>query len=420
MEDVYQKLLDLQSHGVRLGLERVRGALERLGSPHEGRRWVVVAGTNGKGSTSAFLAAMLRAGGYRVGLYTSPHLTDPRERIRVNGVAIAPEDFARQGERVLSAVDDAAPEETLTFFEALTCMALCHFAEEDVDLGILEVGLGGRLDAVNVVHPTVTVLTTTALDHREYLGDTVTDIAREKAGVLRPRTPLAAAVSDEVFREVVGPHCLREHIPVIKLGRDAVYSWSVGLFSYRGPRFRLRDISLGLPGSYQAENAALALAAAEHLTTRGFRIEPEQVRRGLSTAHWRGRFEVLSQQPPLVVDVAHNPNGAAALARSLQERYGDRRFDVFLAVRPDKDLAGILRALAPLTERLVLAGGPGDDLASAADLVEHVRDIIPDVRAVEQLHDVVDEVRASHASGRATLVTGSHRLVGVILQALSH
>lgn len=419
----YDRLLALESRGIQLGLDRVQAALERLGAPQRGTPWIVVAGTNGKGSTSAFLASILSAAGYRVGLYTSPHLVSPRERIRVDGALISEAEFARHAAAVLEVAAGTGASNGngngsagLTFFEALTCMAFRHFRDQAVQVGVLEVGLGGRLDAVNVVTPTVTVITTLALDHGEWLGGDVLSIAREKAGILRERVPLAVAVEESLFREVIGPLCLAGHIPVLKVGRDALPEWRHGLFSYRGSRFRLQDVSLGLGGRFQAVNAAVAVAAAEHLTSRGFSVPEDAVRAGLVNARWRGRFEVLAEVPPFVIDVAHNPNGAEALALALAERFGAAaRFDVFLAVKRDKDLVGILRQLAPLARRITLAGTADDALASLDAVPADVRPELPWLEGVATPADGVRAARAAHAAGRAVLVTGSHRLVGELI-----
>ena len=416
----YERLLALQSRGIQLGLDRVREVLSRLGDPQRGTPWVVVAGTNGKGSTSAFVAAILRAAGYRVGLYTSPHLVDPRERIRVDDVLISEDDFARQAATVLDVAAGDREDRTpgLTFFEALTCMAFRHFREQGIQVGVLEVGLGGRLDAVNVVTPTVTVITTLALDHGDWLGDDVLSIAREKAGILRDRVPLAVAVEESLFREVIGPLCLKGHIPVLMVGRDVVGRWRDGLFTYRGPLYRLHDVSLGLGGRFQEVNASVAVAATEHLATRGFSIDEEAVRKGLVQARWRGRFEVLAESPPLIVDVAHNPNGVEALVAALTEEFGrGARFDVFLAVKKEKDLPGMLRLLAPHAESLTLAGSAGEGLATLDSLPADAREGLPALRSLPTPADAVREARAAHAAGRAVLVTGSHRLAGELLGA---
>ncbi len=413
-DSVQRALLALQRKGIRLGLERVRKALTVLGNPHLRRSWVVVAGTNGKGSTSAFLASITQTAGYRTGLYTSPHLFTPRERIRVDGTAISATDFARLGQKVLAVIQDGIVE--LTFFEALTCIAFCYFAEEEVDLGVLEVGMGGRLDAVNVIHPTVTVLTSLGLDHAAHLGADPASIAREKMGICRPRVPLALAVDGESYHEVIGPRCLNDRIPVIKVGRDAIYEWRAGLLCYRGPRFRLSDVRLGLEGQFQAVNAALAVSATEHLTGRGFHVTADHVRQGLVKTEWRGRFELLAEAPPKVADVAHNPGGVEALVAALRERFGDEvRFQVFLAVHRDKDLGGILRALEPIAAGVVLAADDAQGMHTGDELAPADISRVPSFARVARLREAVDRADEAHRRGEAVLMTGSHAFVAEAL-----
>jgi len=402
---------------MRLGLERMNEALDRLGEPHRGLPWVIVAGTNGKGSTSAFLSRILLAAGYRVGLYTSPYLVEPRECIRVDDEMLSERDFARIAAEVLTLA--GSEEDGLTFFEALTCMAFRTFRERAIQVGVLEIGLGGAADAVNVVQPRVTVLTTISVDHAEFLGADPAAIAVTESGLLRPRVPLATGIGDELFREVLGPLCRERHIPVMKVGRDALYEWSHGLFSYRGARFRLSDVSLGLQGRYQAGNAAVAIAAAELLASHGFSVQEDEVRTGLVSVRWPGRFEIVATDPPLVLDVAHNPDGAAALAESLGEYFGGRRFDVFLASYVDKDVVGILRAVAPVSERLTVLGMSRNGAAPPLIVPPEVRERVAGVTTAADLDELVRLARAAHASGRPTLVTGSHRLVGAVLARLA-
>jgi dihydrofolate synthase/folylpolyglutamate synthase len=412
-----ERLLALQSRGMRLGLERTNEALTRLGDPHRGIPWVIVAGTNGKGSTSAFLSRILVAAGYRVGLYTSPYLVEPRECVRVDDEQLPERDFDRTVREVLTLA--GREEDGLTFFEALTCAAFRAFRERSIDVGVLEIGLGGAADAVNVVQPRVTVLTTIAVDHAEWLGASPAAIAMTESGLLRPRVPLATGVSDELFREVLGPICRERHIPVMKVGRDVLFEWSHGLFSYRGSRFRLSDVSLGLQGRYQAGNAAVAIATTELLASHGFSVQEDDVRTGLVAARWPGRFEIVQSEPPLVLDVAHNPDGAAALADSLRDYFGGRRFDVFVASHVDKDVAGILRAVVPVSDALTVLGLSRNGHAPALAIPADVREAVASVSTARDLDELVRLARAAHASGRPTLVTGSHRLVGAALERMA-
>ena len=418
-EQAYRDLLELSAAGIELGLDRVQHALERLGRPQEGRPWIVVAGTNGKGSTCAFLASILQAAGYRVGLYTSPHLVDPRERIRVSGECISEDDFGRLASRVLSSTHSSTHSREdlrLTFFEALTCMAMVYFKERDVEIGILEVGLGGRLDAVNVVQPTLSVLGSIAMDHMDYLGSDIDSIATEKAGILRPRIPLAVNVSDSIFRDVIGPLCLEKRIPVMKVGREAIFEFELGLFSYRGARYRLQDITLGMSGRYQGENAALAVAGVEQLMSRGYRVTPEHVTQGLRHAFWPGRFQLFETSPPLVLDVAHNPAGMRALVESLRQRFGTQRYHVCFAAKRVKDVERMLEALHGVASSVTIADDGSGDLATLETIRKDTLRAFEKVKTTGDLASAIQEALAIQAEGTPVLITGSHRLVGLAFQ----
>lgn len=409
----YERLLALTARGIQPGLERVRAALARLGRPEREGRWILVAGTNGKGSTAAFLGSMLGASGLHVGLYTSPHLIHPEERIQVDRRPVGRDRFEALADRVLALAEKDIP---LTFFEALTCMAFCHFAEVRPDVTILEVGMGGRLDATNVVDPLLSVVTPIGMDHQQHLGSDILTIAHEKAGILRPGGAAAfGEIEPLVMRNVFGPIVREQRIDASVLGRDALYRWEGGLFAYRGSQMRFSALPLGIPGRYQAHNAALALMALEMLGGRGFRLRSDEARRGLIRARWPGRFDVIARTPPYVLDVAHNPHGVAALVEALQERYGARRFTVCVGVRADKDLSEMLRILAPVTRALVLAADPSRGLREVGELPRAEGDLFESVRVVSPVEEALVAVDTAHAMGDAVLVVGSHALVGAAL-----
>ena len=363
-EETLAHIYGLRRFGIKPGLGRVSVLLERLGNPHDRLRVVHVVGTNGKGSTAAFLASILTAGGYRTGLFTSPHLTRFTERIRIDGTEIAEDAVCRLAAQVLAAAPDGA-----TFFEIVTAMALLHFAEERVDFAILEAGMGGGSDATSAASGILSVITPVALDHSEWLGDSLAAIAREKAGIIRPGRPVVLADQPAEVLAVIGDRSMALNSPLVRFGRDFCASWGTDGLDYRGMGRVLGGLAPGIGGRYQAQNAATALAAAELLDAAGHPLADEVLRTGISQACWPGRMEYFAGPPRLILDGAHNPAGALALAESL-EGVPRRRLIVVAGVMGDKDAAGILEPLLPLADEVVAVtpaverGLPASELAA--------------------------------------------------------
>ena len=335
--------------GMRPGLERVEALLQALGDPQERYTLIQVGGTNGKGSIAAMLATILKQAGRRVGLYTSPHLCSFRERIRVNGEPIAP-DAVADG---VDALGTLIARFDTSMFEATTALALDHFAREAVDVAVLEVGLGGRLDATTVGRPAATVLGPIGLDHQAYLGRTLRAIAGEKAAIIRSGTALSAAQAPEA-EEVILEQAERAGVPLLLEGRDLRVrveerSLEGQRIACEGPGFDLEHVALALLGAFQPGNALLAVAAARVLGAG-----EAAIRRGLARARWPGRFEILERDPVLLVDGAHNPAGAAMLARSLAETFPGQPLTLVVGLSQDKDAREILRVLVPLASRVIL------------------------------------------------------------------
>jgi len=355
-------LYGLQSHGIKPGLTRTRTLLGALGAPHGSFQAIHVGGTNGKGSTAAMLASMLAGRGRRVGLYTSPHLIDFTERIQVNGRPIPHDRVWALTEQVRQASEACLPEHP-TFFEAVTVMAFAYFAESAVDCAVIEVGLGGRFDATNVLAPLVSVVTTIGLEHQEYLGTTLEAIAFEKAGIIKPGTPVVAG------RLSPGPLSVIRHAAADREASCAVLGEDFNIrgedperFSYEGMRRRYDGLSCPLPGRHQLDNAACALAALELAEMRGVVAGEEAVREGLRAVRWPGRLELVSRRPNVWLDGAHNPQAAEALAAyltTLSARRGclpQGRVILILGMMRDKDRRGVLAPLAavPGVSHLVL------------------------------------------------------------------
>ncbi|MDE1171359.1 MAG: Mur ligase family protein [Verrucomicrobium sp.] len=332
--------------GMKLGLGKMEALAAALGSPEKKLRFVHIAGTNGKGSTAAFCAAALRARGLRTGLYTSPHLRSVRERIQVDGVPISREAFAA-GIAAVAAV--SLPEEwgPPTFFEAVTAVALRHFAQAGVEWAVWETGLGGRLDATNIVTPAVTIVTNIGTDHREFLGDTPEAVAAEKAGIFKPGVPAVTGQEAGPALDVLRRRAEEKGAPLTVLHTG-----------FPGP--------LGLRGPHQARNAACAAAALRLVLP----FADEELSRAFATAAWPGRFQVLRKEPPLVVDGAHNPEGIAAAVAAWKESYRVPYRLVFGAFT-DKDSAAAARLLLPGAARVDLVGLPGERAAAPESLLPH-------------------------------------------------
>ncbi|HXD96102.1 MAG TPA: Mur ligase family protein [Candidatus Acidoferrum sp.] len=398
--------------GMRPGLERIEALLDALGHPERGFTLAQVGGTNGKGSISAMLAAMLRADGRRVGLYTSPHLVSFRERIRVDGEAIA-EDAVVDG---VEALGTLIARVDATVFEASTALALDHFAHERVDVAVLEVGLGGRVDSTTVGRPVVAALGPIDFDHREFLGDTLTAIATEKAAIFRSGTAISAAQPAEAEAVVVG-HAARAGVPLLMEGRElSVTLRARSLEGQRidcaGPGWRLDDLRLGLLGTYQPGNALLAVAAARVLD-----VGEPAIREGLARARWPGRFEVRRRDGGwLVLDGAHNPAGARALAESLETYFGEASMTLVIGVLRDKDAAGILRPLLRRARRVILTA-PGSPRAAAPD---DLRAMVPASVPAVVAPSVGTALAVAEEGSRPSVVcvAGSLMLVGDALRHL--
>jgi dihydrofolate synthase/folylpolyglutamate synthase len=347
-----------------LKLDRMCVLLERLGNPHEAFRILHLAGSKGKGSTAAMLDAILRVQGYRVGLFTSPHLEHVEERIRVDGEPIGRAELAAQLEEIHAAArapapgDDAPLNDFLTFFEIATAVGFLHFAARRVEWAVLEVGLGGRFDSTNVCVPEVAIVTSISFDHTETLGSTLAQIAMEKAGIIKPGRPTVSGVVDADARAVIEDRCRAVGSPLLQLGRDFQFDHEPAHINFDERPARVsvqtwrqswQSLELNLVGAHQAANAALAVAAVECLRDRDVPLGDDAVARGLAGVQWPARLEILKRRPLIVLDCAHNVASALALREALLASFPSRgrRILIFAGSR-DKDIAGMLAVLAPI------------------------------------------------------------------------
>ncbi len=399
---------------IKPGLERMHVALEALGHPERRYRSLHVAGTNGKGSTCAFSAAALRAAGHRVGLYTSPHLERVTERIQVDGAEIPRELLGRRILEVLERYPEAAGTPApLTYFEFGTVVGFWHFAQEAVEVAVLETGLGGRLDATNTATPLVTAITPISFDHMEYLGNTLGAIAGEKAGILKPGVPVVVSRQEPEALEAISRRAGEVGAPMLLEGRDFTLQEAPGAgLSYRGPKWSLEGLSLSLRGPHQRQNASVALAALEQLDARGVAVSAEAARTGLASAYWPGRLEELSRRPAVVLDGAHNPGGVAVLLASLEALYPGRRIHAVFGVVADKDRAPMMRALFPRCASIHLTPLETPRSLAPERYIEEARALCSDVRAYSSLDGALAGARALAMEEDVILCTGSLFLVG--------
>jgi dihydrofolate synthase/folylpolyglutamate synthase len=363
--DFLEFLFARKAGGVKLGLENTRLMLERLGHPERSLRAFHVAGTNGKGSTAAMLAEIVRAAGYRTGLYTSPHLIDYRERIRVDGCSVAPEDLLRACERILPHLSEIP----LTFFEITTILAILTFLDRDIDVAVMEVGLGGRLDATNVLEQPFPVITDIHFDHERILGRRLAKIASEKAGIIRGQCAVVTGVRRRALLDVFRERCREMGAPLVILKDEA--RWKILQTSWDGTHFRLEtgenrydDLFLPLPGDHQVANAALAVRSVEIMSRDlGLGIGAPHVSQGLERVSWPGRFQVLEGEPRIVLDAAHNPSGARSLARTLKRLCPDCSSVLVLGMLREKKHDRVVQDLAPLA-RTVIVTTPDSERAA--------------------------------------------------------
>lgn len=371
-----------QKRGIKLGLEMVRRFASELRIDLARKKFIHVAGTNGKGSTCAMIDSVARASGVKSGLFTSPHLVGFRERIQLDGELIPEDDVAEGLTRIRELIEQW--NEFPTFFEITTLLALDFFQRHQTDLAVLETGLGGRLDATNLVTPAVSVITRIDIDHRQWLGDTLTEIAREKAGIIKPGVPVLSAPQGEEAESV-----LREADSKIEFVTK--------------PR---ANIQLALRGSHQKLNAALALRALELATIE---ISADAQKRGLTTVRWPGRFQLFGTD--IVLDGAHNPAAMARLAATWREEFGEQKATVIIGILKDKDVAGICAAIAPIANSFIAVPVRSDRTCTPLELCALLGERCLSIESLE---------RALALAPRPVLITGSLFLVGEALSILEH
>ncbi|MBI2883312.1 MAG: bifunctional folylpolyglutamate synthase/dihydrofolate synthase [Candidatus Methylomirabilis oxyfera] len=436
-------LYGLQRYGVKLGLENMKQLLGAVGDPHRRFPSILVGGTNGKGSTSALLSSILKSAGYRVGLYTSPHLLDFTERIQIDGQAIAEADVAALTDELRSVVADLFPTSDTsnppvppfsqggvggfctshpTFFEVTTVLAFLHFVRSKVDYAVVEVGMGGRFDATNVLDPQVAVITNIALEHEEYLGQTLGAIAAEKAGIIKEGTRVVTAVDAPEALAVITDACQQRGATLFDIRSS--YDWRVHRSDLSGQQFSVGEkerptetLDISLLGRHQVINAVAALAAIRLLRTAGATISENSIRKGLRRAQWPGRLQLFPGRPLVILDGAHNPAGAIALRAFLEEQRFAGRLTLVFGVLQDKNWIAMLQALAPLAKRVILTRPESERAADPHRLLEAERFCLK-IEILEDVAEAIALARTATDPEDTVVVTGSLFVISAALRVL--
>jgi len=422
--DPLSYLFSLEQFGIKFGLERMSAIVARLGHPERSFRSVHIAGTNGKGSVTAMVDAALRAAGRRSARYTSPHLVDLAERFVIAGRPVSAEDLRAAITHVRVVVDQLQAEGTIevhpTFFEVTTAVGFELFRRGRADTAAVEVGLGGRLDATNVVHPIATAITSIALDHQPHLGSTIADIAVEKAGIIKPGVPVVVGSLDAEALAPIEAVARRQCAPLVRAW-EGVEARRIGESAIwlRTPARDYGTMTLGLRGAHQVRNAVVAVRVLELLERQGIAVPPAAIASGLAEPSWPGRLDLrrLNDGREALLDAAHNPAGAAALASYLNEQQGGRLPLVF-GVMADKDVDGMLEALVPAVERIVVTRASNRRAADPHALAARVARLAPRLPAAV-VASPADALRAAWRTSRRIVVAGSIFLVGDVLREIS-
>lgn len=417
----------------KFDIEHMRTLVAALGYPERKFPSVLIAGTNGKGSTSATLASILRVAGYRTALYTSPHLIHVNERIQVNAVPISDIDFVETYARV----DDVARELVAigklkvhpSFFEMMTAMAFSYFAGSGIDIAVLEVGMGGRLDATNVVKPLISVITDIALDHQQFLGNTIAEIAREKAGIIHRDSLLITLPQHPEANDVIGSVTLERGARAMSAADyvPAMSPHQPARFENGRTRYSLKimgeDVSIESPllGRHQLRNLALAISAAENLNQFGFCVTPAHIAQGVRDTQWPGRFQLITGSPDFILDVAHNPAGAWALRSTLSECCEGRPLTIIFGAMRDKALTEMAELLFPLADHVILTQAQNPRAAAPQEIRASAPGVTDNTLLEPNVSDAIKRAQALNLNRRngVVVITGSIYIIGEALSILS-
>ncbi len=419
-----------QAAAAKFDLENISVLADRLGRPQRAYPSAHIAGTNGKGSTAAFLESILRCAGFRTGLNTSPHLERINERIRIHGQEISDDSFAETFTRIHDLIEELLADGKLrahpTYFECITAMAFESFARERVEFGVFEVGLGGRLDATNILHPVISIITRIDFDHESFLGHSLREIAAEKAGILKPEIPVVLGEQHPEAREVILARASQLHCAVIEPARTL----QIETEPLRDGFVRARvtetasgavfDLSPSLPGRFQLQNALNALAAARFLQSRGFRISGDAITQGIAQTVWPGRLEKLQSHPEIYLDGAHNPSAARELAGFVKQNFAGRRVWLIYAALRDKAVDEVAGILFPRAEEVIFTAPRTSRAISAAQLAEIAGHHAPHFSVIPDAEKALAYALAKAAPEDAVFITGSLYLIGQLRHYWKH
>ena len=434
-EQVTRFLEESQTPAKTIGLSRIENLMKRLGDPQDQLKIIHVAGTNGKGSVCAMLTSILMESGYKVGLFTSPHLIDYNERIQINRKAINDQDFGSVGLKVEKVCREIAKEgeEAPRFFEVITAMAFLHFLDQKVDMVVLETGIGGRYDATNVIKkPVLSIITSIGKDHMEFLGDSIESITYEKAGIIKENCPIVLYDSDKSVYNIVKDICKRQNSPLFSCKESFIsqedYNMEGTSFSIKNKYFTYKDIFLQLLGNYQLSNALTSLMAVESLNRSGYNISKDNVYKGLKYANWAGRMERVQKNPVIIFDGAHNEESAKAFIKSLQSITKTAKVYMLISLLKGKDYKAILEILVPFADTIIVSQSSYTRALPAQELYNEIskmesppklileKDLLKAYKLGQEL--VLQEEKASQDNILCCL--GSLYLVGELKQYLNH
>lgn len=411
----YDRCLDtmyaLGRFGIVLGLSTMKGILSKLGNPHKDLACIHVAGTNGKGSVSSTLSHILHQSGYRTGLYTSPHLVSFNERIMIDNEPVTNDEVV-DAYHAVAAVNTG--ERSATFFEISTAMAFYLFRKKKVEYAVIETGMGGRLDATNIITPDLSIITNISLEHKSYLGSTLSDIAFEKAGIIKQGVPVITAADQATVLSVIEKTASANQAPLSIYRRDFKVrrKKQEGCFTYYGLNETWQDMRVELKGKHQVDNGALALAACEILRQKADRISEETVRRGLKATCWPGRLEVLSQSPLTMVDGAHNLMSIHKLSDYLEEYHSGKKITLITGVLDDKAYSAMFKRLLPLCTRVILTQAKTERAIDPERLFNVAKDLCPDVTIINDIPEAILHAEKKTGIHDMICISGSLYVVG--------
>jgi dihydrofolate synthase/folylpolyglutamate synthase len=425
-KEAIKYLYNLKIYGMSLGLERIEFLLKSLGSPQENMKAIHVAGTNGKGSVCAMLSSVLSSAGYKVGLFTSPHLLEFEERIRINGEPVSKKKLCSLVDRVKpiasSMVEDHDFEHP-TFFEMATAMAFSHFFDENVDFAVIEVGLGGRLDATNVISPLICVITSVSLDHTHVLGTTLGEVAREKAGIIKEGIPVICGIEQEEIIKMIEDICQKKHCQVLFSKNQGGYNLKEKNVDYQVFDIHLNgsqytDLNIPLLGEHQLKNAQIAIMSTELLKGMGMDIKEEDLREGLAKTKWPGRLQIIQKNPTIILDCAHNPSGMKALGSVINDMFGRTKKILIIGIMRDKDIPGIVKEAGSFADLMIITKPKFERAAEPEHIQKWAKKYCEDVKIIQNVAEAVNFSKSTTEPEDVVIISGSIFNVGESMEFL--